>query len=148
MLSFSVDYQKSSSDEPSWPTTVEDVVCAVRHIKANSRRYRIDPGRIAALGFSAGGHLAAMLGTLRGDEPFLENACGDRNAGSRIVLAVSYSGPGDLVVMGEQGIGAIDIVVQFLGVTYEEDPERWIPNSNGPNPKIKSHCKADRMGGL
>lgn len=125
IASFSIDYQKSTPDEPSWPTTVQDVVCAVRHIKANSARYRIDPDRIAALGFSAGGHLASMLGTLQGDEPFLENACGDLDAGSRIVLAVDYSGPGDLVVLGQQGIGAIDLVAQFLGATYEEDAELW-----------------------
>ncbi len=129
IASFSIDYQKSSAGKPSWPTTVQDVVCAVRHIKANAARYRIDPNRVAALGFSAGGHLASLLGTLQGDEPFLEGACGDRDAGSRIVLAVSYSGPVDLVVLGQRKIGAVAIMAQFLGAPYENDAKRWISAS-------------------
>jgi acetyl esterase len=52
---------------PQWkhPAAVEDVEAAVRWIQANTTRLRIDAARIAIMGESAGGHLAA-LAALRG----------------------------------------------------------------------------------
>lgn len=44
-----------------FPHAVEDSKCAVRHLRANARAYRIDPDRIGAWGCSLGGYLAAML---------------------------------------------------------------------------------------
>ena len=40
---------------------------AVRRVRENSESWHIDPGKIAVLGFSAGGHLAASLGALWND---------------------------------------------------------------------------------
>jgi acetyl esterase/lipase len=45
------------------PETVDDIHRAVRFVRAEARRYRIDPRRIGIVGSSAGGHLALMLGT-------------------------------------------------------------------------------------
>lgn len=42
-----------------FPAQIIDVLTAVRFLKANSDEYRIDPDRIAVMGLSAGGHLAA-----------------------------------------------------------------------------------------
>jgi len=42
---------------------IEDCKAAVRWLRANASEYRLDPNRFAAIGSSAGGHLAAMLGT-------------------------------------------------------------------------------------
>ena len=39
------------------------------YLKDNSDKYHIDPARVFACGFSAGGHLAAMLGTLWRETP-------------------------------------------------------------------------------
>lgn len=47
-----------------------DCKSALRHIRSNAHLHGVDPNRIAALGDSAGGHLAAALGTIKGfDEP-------------------------------------------------------------------------------
>src|SRR5207244_770671 len=46
----------------TFPAQVHDVKAAVRWVKTNAKKYRIDPKRIGAMGFSAGGHLALMLG--------------------------------------------------------------------------------------
>ena len=46
---------------------VQDAQRAMRLIRTRSREYGIDPAKVAALGFSAGGHLAATLAT-RHDE--------------------------------------------------------------------------------
>ena len=37
---------------------------AMRYIRENADRFEIDPGMVAALGFSAGGHLCGTLGTM------------------------------------------------------------------------------------
>lgn len=42
---------------------LQDAQRAIRLIRAESARFGIDPDRVAALGFSAGGHLAATLAT-------------------------------------------------------------------------------------
>src|SRR5262245_38914010 len=42
----------------TFPAQVHDVKAAVRWIKTNATKYRIDPQRVGAIGFSAGGHLA------------------------------------------------------------------------------------------
>ena len=45
-----------------FPAAVYDVKAAVRFLRANAAKYKIDPQRIAAWGDSAGGHLALFLG--------------------------------------------------------------------------------------
>lgn len=37
---------------------------AIKHIKDNAEQYNIDPSQVFTVGFSAGGHLAASLGTM------------------------------------------------------------------------------------
>jgi acetyl esterase/lipase len=46
-----------------YPAMIQDVKCAVRALRAHASEYNLDPNRIAAIGASAGGHLAALLGT-------------------------------------------------------------------------------------
>jgi acetyl esterase/lipase len=46
------------------PAPLRDVLRAVRIVRRDAAGWRIDPGRIGVLGFSAGGHLAATAGTL------------------------------------------------------------------------------------
>ena len=45
-----------------FPTALLELSRAVAYLRANAAKWRIDPARIAVLGFSAGGHLAASLG--------------------------------------------------------------------------------------
>jgi acetyl esterase/lipase len=45
------------------PAMLQDAARAIRTVRAGSQRWRIDPHRIAILGFSAGGHLASTAGT-------------------------------------------------------------------------------------
>lgn len=45
---------------------VDTLEALVNHLVEHAQEYGIDPGRIAIIGFSAGGHLAASYATLRG----------------------------------------------------------------------------------
>lgn len=47
------------------PEGVEDVESAVRWVRANARKYKVDPKRIAILGESAGGYLVSLAGARR-----------------------------------------------------------------------------------
>ncbi len=46
-----------------WPNPLIDLAQAVAYVRAHAGDWNIDPDKIAVCGFSAGGHLCAMLGT-------------------------------------------------------------------------------------
>jgi acetyl esterase/lipase len=52
-----------------FPIPLEDAQRAIRLVRYNALKFHISPDRIGIIGFSAGGHLAALTGTLfdRGD---------------------------------------------------------------------------------
>ncbi len=82
---FAVNYRPST--EAIFPAALEDVQSAIRFVREHAARFEVDPRRFAALGGSAGGHLAALLATW-GE--------GSTDEGSRVRVAVSWSGPMDL----------------------------------------------------
>ena len=45
-----------------FPAAVDDVRRAIRFVKENAKQYKVDPGRIALIGESAGGHLVSYVG--------------------------------------------------------------------------------------
>ncbi len=45
-----------------FPAQIHDCKEAVRWMRRNAKKYKIDPKRLAAYGYSAGGHLACLLG--------------------------------------------------------------------------------------
>ncbi|MDA1173238.1 MAG: SGNH hydrolase domain-containing protein [Chloroflexi bacterium] len=97
---FSVDYHLRSLGHPSWPASIQDIVCALRHIRANAGEYDIDPRRIGAMSQSAGGHLVSLLGTIDSDDEIIAMACGDPAARIDLAIVVSYSGPANLNAFG------------------------------------------------
>ena len=54
----------SLNDQAAFPQPLSDAEEALELIRRKSREWHVDPKRIAACGFSAGGHLAAALGTM------------------------------------------------------------------------------------
>ncbi len=90
------------SGEGKFPALVHDVKAAVRWVRANAGRYRLDPGRIAAWGGSAGGYLASMLG-VSGGVPELEDLRqGNPDQSSHIQAVVDWYGPTNFLKMDEQ----------------------------------------------
>lgn len=85
---FSINYRRSTRADGKWPAQIEDVQQAIRYIRANAARFRIDPDRIATLGMSAGGHLATMA-ALR-DDP--------AGPDGRVNVAVNLDGEHDMLL--------------------------------------------------
>ncbi|MBQ3573697.1 MAG: alpha/beta hydrolase [Clostridia bacterium] len=61
VLNYSV---KENTPDLKYPMPLVDASNAMKHIKDNAERYNIDRDKVFVCGFSAGGHLAAMLGTM------------------------------------------------------------------------------------
>ena len=66
MVAFSINYRLASADGFGLPDCLEDCKAALRYVRAHAAEWSVDPHRIAVLGDSAGGHLAAALGTVDG----------------------------------------------------------------------------------
>jgi acetyl esterase/lipase len=60
-LVVSLDYRLAPAHK--YPSQIQDVKCAIRHLRSRASRYGLDPDRIGAWGGSAGGQLVALLGT-------------------------------------------------------------------------------------
>nr|CTQ91326.1 Esterase/lipase [Kibdelosporangium sp. MJ126-NF4] len=97
----SVDYRLTG--QARWPAQLHDVKAAVRWLRANAATFGLDPGRVAAWGESAGGHLAAMLGVTH-DRPGLEGTVGVTGQSSGVQAVVDWFGPTDLLTMDEQAL--------------------------------------------
>ena len=91
---------RTEADNPISPDA------AVRYVRAQAAQFRIDPTRIASLGFSAGGHLATML-ALRPDP---------RGTDGRVSIAVNLDGEHDLTMPPDKVMSDFDnIVTGVLG---------------------------------
>ncbi|MBN2582230.1 MAG: alpha/beta hydrolase fold domain-containing protein [Planctomycetes bacterium] len=84
-----------------WPAQIHDCKAAIRWLRSNADTYGIDPKRIGVWGSSAGGHLAALLGT-SGDVKELEGTLGHLDQSSRVQAVCNWCGPSDLLSMAQQ----------------------------------------------
>ncbi len=89
----SINYRLSQ--DAIFPAQIEDCKAAVRYLRTNAQKYNLDPNRFAAWGGSAGGHLAAMLGTTGDVNEF--DVGENLGVSSRVQAVVDYFGPTDLI---------------------------------------------------
>ena len=93
----SVGYRLSS--QAVYPAQIEDCKAAVRWLRAHAGEYGIDPARLGVWGASAGGHLAALLGTTAGTRRFDVGANLDQSSAVQGVL--DWFGPTDFLRWGD-----------------------------------------------
>lgn len=98
IASFVLDYRVAPHRHPE---PLHDLQRAIRLVRQRAREWRIRPDRVAVLGFSAGGHLAASAGTLfnRVDVGSLE---GDDLRPDALVLCYAVLSLGDFGHRGSQ----------------------------------------------
>jgi acetyl esterase len=76
MIAVSVDYRLRDRDQVKVPLEcVKDAKSAIRYLRANAKKLKIDPSRVVAKGDSAGGQLAAATATLT--DPKTNDDCFD-----------------------------------------------------------------------
>jgi acetyl esterase/lipase len=111
-----------------FPAQVQDSKTAVRWLRANASTYRIDTDRIGVTGGSAGGYLAAMLGTTPHIAEF-EGDGGNPGFSSRVQAVAAFNGPHDFVAGRFFDESSDYFIEDFLGASYDENPELWVKAS-------------------
>lgn len=116
------------SPEASYPASVHDLKAAIRWMRANTSMYKIDAARIAILGCSSGGQLAALVGNTIGLGKF-EGEGGNTRFSSDV-----------------QAIVDIDGILDFSSaeaLKYEDDPKKnpsaaaaWFGGSFSEKPQL------------
>lgn len=94
----SINYRLSQ--HAIFPAQIEDCKAAVRYLRAHANQYNLDLTRFVAWGPSAGGHLAAMLGTTGHVTEF--DVGENLDVSSQVQLVVDYYGPTDFLQMDSQ----------------------------------------------
>jgi acetyl esterase/lipase len=127
----SVSYRLTRAPHNVFPAAVQDVRCAVRWLRTRATSLDLDGGRIGALGFSAGAHLASMLGAAA-EVPALDRgaaAClaatdapDASDASPAVQAVVSVAGPQDLRVRGPYTPEQARLVTNFLGAFPGDAP--------------------------
>jgi pectinesterase len=122
---FTPEYRLST--EALYPAAVYDLKSALRWMRANAKAYKIDTNRIAVVGFSAGGQLAALIGTTNGNPKFEGNRCNLETPG--LVRAVVDIDGTLSFVHPESGEGddsrSISAATYWFGYAKKEKPELW-----------------------
>lgn len=97
--------------EDRYPAAVDDVREALRWARREHVALKLDPAKVGAWGYSAGAHLAAMLGVESGE---------DLDEADRVQAVVAGGIPAVFELWPKS-----PIVTPFIGYTFAEDPELW-----------------------
>jgi acetyl esterase/lipase len=99
----SINYRLSG--EAKYPAQIQDAKAAVRFLRANAKKYNLNPDKFAAWGASAGGNLASLLGTTCGVATLEGAGLGNADQSSCVQAVVDWFGPIDFLKMDEQFSG-------------------------------------------
>ncbi|HZK80995.1 MAG TPA: alpha/beta hydrolase [Humisphaera sp.] len=112
-----VEYRFST--KAVFPAQIQDCQAAIRWIRANSKKYNIDPNHIGVWGGSAGGHLVALLGTSGGKKAFSPIG-GNDDQSDRVEAVCDEFGPGDFTTVMAQA--AEDKTKNIFKFNSSKDP--------------------------
>jgi acetyl esterase/lipase len=79
--------------ESKFPAQIYDCQAAVRWLRTNAARYKVDPARIGGFGYSAGGQLVALLGALDDRDEVREPGLPDNAPSARLQVVVAGGAP-------------------------------------------------------
>lgn len=122
-----------------FPAAVHDVKAAVRWLRANARRYGVDPSRIGALGTSAGGSLAQLLG-VTAHVPRFEGDGGSAGHSSAVACVVNIYGANDFTRSYGKSVDAHEVLPLWFGgdlatsraVHVQGSPLFWVTPDAAP----------------
>ncbi|WP_221892201.1 alpha/beta hydrolase [Cetobacterium sp. 8H] len=147
------------SDEAKFPAAIEDLKASIRYVKANAKKYNLNPNKIALWGASSGGNLVSLAGTTGDRKIFNNPKLGNSGISTEVQAVVDWFGPIDFLTMDnqfiEEGIkgqnhnSADSFESQYLGaqitkvpnLVKETNPETYI--SKDTPPFLIEHGTAD-----
>lgn len=115
---FTIEYRLSP--EAQYPAAIFDVKNAIKYIKANAKKFNVNPDKVAVLGCSSGGQMAALIGTTNNNLEFESPSGINENASVQAIIdldgILAFKHP-----ESEEGKAAS----LWLGGSYDEKPEIW-----------------------
>jgi len=81
-----------------FPAQLHDCKGAIRWLRANSSKYGYKTNHIVVAGSSAGGHLAALIGTTSGNQRLEGDVGGNLNQRSSVSAIIDYYGATDFIL--------------------------------------------------
>jgi pectinesterase len=125
-----VEYRLST--EALYPAPLIDLKASIKWLRANSNKYNIDTNKIALYGCSAGGQLAALLGTSNENSSFPNyNPSGseENNHSSRVQAIIDIDGVLDMTNPNESAKDTNpskpSAGKNWFGYSYKERPDLW-----------------------
>ncbi|HAL83494.1 MAG TPA: alpha/beta hydrolase [Mucilaginibacter sp.] len=117
----SVDYRYSTT--APFPAQIQDCNQAIEFLYENAAQYNIDDSRIALIGFSAGGHLASLLGLSNNNhvKAFYPKGKGPK---FKVSLVLDFYGPSDFSTLkGNDNKDPKNPITLLLGAMATERPD-------------------------
>jgi acetyl esterase/lipase len=125
-VAVNVEYRLST--EAIYPAAVYDIKSAIRWSRGNAAAFKIDTSKIAVLGFSAGGQLAALVGTTNNEPRFEYKSSCNASSSSKVQAIVDLDGT-LAFIHPESGEGddskAKSAGSLWFGASKTEKPELW-----------------------
>lgn len=122
---FTPEYRLST--EALYPAAIYDLKAAIRWVRAYTQQFNIDESKIAVVGHSAGGELAAFLGATNGIIEFEKNEC-NKNFSSRVNAIIDIDGI-LAFIHPESGEGddskKTSAATYWFGFSKTENPVLW-----------------------
>lgn len=148
---FTPEYRLST--EALYPAAINDVKSAIQWVRKNATQYNIDESRIAVLGFSAGGELAAFMGVTNNEPQFENNTC-NKTFSAKANAVIDIDGTLSFV-HPESGEGddskKKSAATYWFGYSKNENPALWSAASPlshvgpGTAPFLFINSAVDRM---
>jgi pectin methylesterase-like acyl-CoA thioesterase len=122
---FTPEYRLST--EALYPAAVYDIKSSIRWVRKNAAKYNIDVDKIVVAGHSAGGELAAMMGSTNGVISFEGDGC-EKNISSKVNAVIDMDGI-LAFIHPESGEGddskRTSAATNWFGFSRTENPELW-----------------------
>lgn len=101
-----------------FPQPLEDVKASIRYLRANAKKFNIDPDRIGIVGGSAGGYLTAMAGVTSGTTTFDKGENLDQSSSVKAAVDLyGLYGLSDLTRIGDDYSDAVKEAHKSAGAT-------------------------------
>ncbi|MFC4479959.1 alpha/beta hydrolase fold domain-containing protein [Flavobacterium chungangensis] len=116
---FAIEYRLSL--EAKYPEGVIDIKNAIKFIKDNAAKFNVDPNKIAVLGCSSGGQMAALIGTTN-NYPLFEDKNFKSRSSSKVHAIIDVDG---VLAFKHPESSEGDMAAFWLGGKSDEIPENW-----------------------
>ena len=119
----SLDYRLSTVAK--FPALIHDCKGTIRWLRANESRYGYNAKRICIAGNSAGGHLAALIGTSNGVKELEGTVGGHGNQSSDVQAIASYYGASNLTsILSQSTPHGLSVRVPALKLLLGDTPDQ------------------------